>query len=72
MKNRLTGFLTVAFIFAMTSLFGQSESSDFFRSVGKIYVVVAVLVSILVGLLIFLVYMERRIAKLEQQLKEES
>ena len=37
------------------------------RSDGKIYVVVAVVVTILVGLLLYLVRLDRKITKLEQR-----
>ena len=44
----------------------QGEPTDFMRSNGKIYVVVAVIVIILVGLFIYLVNLDRKITKLEK------
>ncbi len=44
----------------------QAEPSDFMRSNGKIYVVVAVVVIIVVGLFIYLVSLDRKITKLEK------
>lgn len=66
---------------AITSLFfllamgvqlltAQSESTDFMRNTGKIYVVVAVIVTIFIGIVLFLVYLDRRLTKLEDQIKE--
>jgi len=43
-----------------------AEPSDFMRSNGKIYVVVAVVVVIVVGLFIYLANLDRKITKLEK------
>ena len=43
---------------------------DFMRSTGKIYVVVAVIVAIFIGLVFFLIYLDRRLTKLENQTKD--
>lgn len=51
-------------------LTGQSESTDFMRNTGKIYVVVAVIVTIFIGIVLFLVYLDRKLTKLEDQIKE--
>ncbi|MEK9829866.1 MAG: CcmD family protein [Flavobacteriia bacterium] len=54
----------------MTSLFLQAppaEMADLFRSEGKIYVVLAVLGILFVGLAAYLIWMDRRLAKLEKQ-----
>jgi len=51
-------------------VFAQAGSgADFMRSMGKMYVVVAVIVAIFVGILIFLIYLDRKIKKLENQIK---
>jgi CcmD family protein len=42
------------------------EMADLFRAEGKIYVVLAVLGIVFVGLVAYLVWMERRIQKLEK------
>jgi hypothetical protein len=42
------------------------EMADFFRQDGKIYVVVAVLLTIFVGMIVFLLMTERRVSKLEK------
>lgn len=42
------------------------EMADTMRSNGKIYVVVAVMATILVGLLLYLVRIDRRVTRLEQ------
>lgn len=42
------------------------EMADTFRSNGKIYVVVLVISTIFAGIILFLVFLERKIKKLEQ------
>ena len=44
---------------------------DFLRSTGKIYVVVAVIVVVLLGLFAFVWMIDRRLSKLEDQIKED-
>jgi len=67
MKKRVT--LTVLNIFFF--LFGFSQStgggSDALRSDGKIYVVMAVVITILTGLLIYLVRIDRKISRMEKR-----
>lgn len=43
------------------------EMAEQFRSSGKIYVVVAIITIIFLGLVLFLIYLDRRIKKLEKQ-----
>jgi CcmD family protein len=45
--------------------------NDFMRSIGKIWVVVASLLIIFVGIVVFLYFVERRISKLENELDNE-
>lgn len=42
------------------------EMADKMRADGKIYVVVAVILTILIGLILYLVRLDRKISKLEQ------
>jgi NADH:ubiquinone oxidoreductase subunit 6 (subunit J) len=51
------------------SVFAQNGSSveNIMRSNGKIYVVLAVCVTILVGLILYLVSIDRKIAKIEDR-----
>jgi ABC-type amino acid transport system permease subunit len=46
------------------------EMADTFRSEGKIYVVVAVIVAILGGMFVYLIALDRKITSLEKQIKE--
>ena len=45
------------------------DSSDFMRSNGKIYVVVAVIVIIVIGLFLYLYNLDKKISALEKQNK---
>jgi hypothetical protein len=57
-----------------TILFAQTgdsvEMADQLRSSGKIYVVVGVLLTILVGLILFLVMIDRKVSDLEKKINK--
>ena len=55
------------FLFPFNFLVAQ-EDADFMRSMGKMYVVVAVIAAIFIGIVIFLVYLDRKLTKLENQI----
>ncbi len=59
-----------ALLWSTTVLFSQGTDTDFLRSLGKLYVVVAVILVIFLGLVYFLWRMERRIKNIENQIKE--
>ena len=40
------------------------------RSTGKVYVVVAVIVTIFIGIVLFLIYLDRKLTKLENQIND--
>ena len=63
--------VSILFIFAMLSSFAQEnvEMAEELRSSGKIYVVVAVIVVIFLGIATYLFYLERRLSKLEKEQK---
>lgn len=43
-----------------------TEMADIMRSNGKIYVVVAVLATIFVGIIVYLIYIDKKLSKLEK------
>ncbi len=43
------------------------KQTDFMRSNGRIYVVVAVMVTILIGLILYMIRMDRKLSKLEKE-----
>ena len=48
----------------------RPEMADGMRASGKIYVVVAVLVAVFVGIVVYLVLLDRKIGRLEKEIKE--
>lgn len=72
-NNRSRLLFTLLFVLmSVAESWAQAPApeADFMRSTGKIYVVVAVLVAIFVGILAFLVYLERKVTKLETQIND--
>ncbi len=75
MKNKSTiikyiniVILQLTFI-SMATAAGSTE--DFLRSTGKIYSVVAVILVIFIGIVIFLFRLDNKLTKLENQIKNE-
>lgn len=63
-------FLAVSiFLFAQDSTVVQNEEATGMRANEKIYVVVAVLVTILAGLFIFIIRLDKKIGRLEKDAK---
>ena len=48
----------------------DAEMADTFRKEGKIYVVVAVALVILTGIFVYLFLLDRKVSKIEKQLKK--
>lgn len=68
-NNRI---LTALFLlFSITTLPAQSGSADFMRSMGKMYVVVAVIIAVFIGIVLFLVLLDRRLTKIENQINDQ-
>ena len=66
MKKFFSLCLLLCFFLAAFAQEDKPEMADVLRSNGKIYVVVAVLVTILLGLFIYLWRLDRRITRLEK------
>ncbi len=61
-------FLSIIFFVALcANLTAQNLQEDFMGNIGKIYVVIAVIVLIFIGIFALLMQFERRIKKLENQ-----
>ena len=70
MKTSIKYVLTFVFACSATLAFGQDvEMADTFRSEGKIYVVVAIILIILTGLIAFLFLLDRKLTKLEKMME---
>ncbi|MBC6993057.1 CcmD family protein [Neolewinella lacunae] len=71
MTRFTTTFLLLAF--SLGSLLAQSAAeppADFLRSIGKIYVVVAVIVVVFLGLVFYLWSLDRKLTVLEKQIED--
>lgn len=64
--KKIIPFLLSLILSISASAQGEQISSGFMRSNLKIYVVVAVLVLIFLGIVVYLVSMDRRLKKLEE------
>jgi CcmD family protein len=69
MKKALISLIGIQLLMVQF-LHAQSGDADFMRSIGKIYVVVAVIVAIFLGIILFLIYLDRKLTKLENQINE--
>jgi CcmD family protein len=63
----LISILLTATTFAQTQ---QVEMADTMRANGKIYVVVAIVLTVLLGFIVYLVSIDRKLSKLEKELKK--
>jgi CcmD family protein len=72
MKKMYKMILTLVAVLSQFSLFAQTEveMADTMRSDGKIYVVVAIILVIFLGLIGYLILMDRKITRLEKKITE--
>ena len=57
-------------VLANDALAQNAEMADTFRSEGKIYVVVAIILIVLIGLILYLFLMDRKMSRLERIIQE--
>lgn len=68
MKNKIWGAIASCLSFFSTARSQSTETmAGTMRSNGKIYVVVAVLVTIVIGLFIYLIRIDKKVSKLEKE-----
>ena len=69
MRNKRI-FTLITCLMMAAGLMAQNTATDpdFMDSIGKIYVVVAVILVIFFGIIIFLIRLDRKIARLENQI----
>jgi uncharacterized integral membrane protein len=72
MNNILKSLLLTILTLINPLLFAQQavQMADTMRAEGKIYVVVAILVTILLGLLFYVFVMDRKVTRLEKKVTE--
>ena len=59
--------LLLSIVISITNLSANNDSGDYMSNIGKIYVVIAVIVVIFLGIFAFLLIIEKRLKKLENQ-----
>lgn len=62
--------LIFGFLLPGLQVLAQHSDTDFMRSTGKIYVVVAVVLAMFFGIVLFLIYLDRKLTKLENQIND--
>jgi len=68
--NKAIKILLALLLLVNPTLFAQdAQMADVMRSEGKIYALVAIILVIFAGLIVFLVRTDRKISKLEKRLK---
>ena len=70
MHTFLKSFFFLSLFFGPVLLHAQEPGGDFFREIGKIYVVVAVILALFFGIVAYLFYLDRKLTRLEKQLQE--
>lgn len=72
MKNlcKLLSILVFSFVSNMAIAQQEVEMADTMRTNGKIYVVVAIMVILLAGILAYLVIIDRKVTRLEKTVSE--
>ena len=69
-RNRMRVLTVVLFLSVVSISHAQDttkQSTDLMRSNGRIYVVIAVMLTILIGLILFLVRLDKKITNLEKE-----
>jgi hypothetical protein len=59
--------IIVSLILFSTFLKAQNDGGDFMRNTGSIYVVVGVILIIFIGIIAFLINLDKKITKLEKE-----
>jgi len=67
--KRLRYFLAILLLMSFSTLLNAqgSPANDTMRSNGRIYVVIAVILTILIGLVLYIVRLDKKISKLEKE-----
>lgn len=70
MSKRLLLLASLLAASCLQAMAQTKPADDFMRSMGKMYVVVAVIVTVFLGIIVFLVYLDRKLTKFENQTKQ--
>jgi len=74
MEKLIKNILGIALLFVSAIAHGQSEvqMADGMRAEGKIYVVVGIILIVLIGLVVYLFMLDRKVKKLENLLGDKN
>jgi CcmD family protein len=71
MRGYLSFFLVLVLIIGFSGQTMADSGEDFFQSIGKMYVVVAIILIIFLGLSLYLWRLDRKLSQLENKTKYE-
>ena len=69
--TKLISSILLLILMPLLTFAQNGASNDFFGNIGKIYVVVGVLMLLFIGMIGLLIHLERKVAKLEQEVEFE-
>ncbi|MCB0637769.1 MAG: CcmD family protein [Lewinella sp.] len=72
MQARKFALTVLTLVFTHCLLLAQSTGSSTMTGNGKLYVVVAVILTVFVGIIFFLLFLDRRLTKIENQIKDDA
>lgn len=67
----MSRFLLIVLMSFFSIFSASAANSDFMRSIGKIYVVVGVMLLLFLGITLYLILIDRRLTKFENQIKSD-
>ncbi len=68
--KKIIFLINILVLASITTGYAQSGGTDFMRNIGMIYVVIGVIIIIFIGIIAFLINLDRKLTKLENQIKE--
>ncbi|MFN5091338.1 MAG: CcmD family protein [Bacteroidota bacterium] len=67
----MSRFILIVFMSFISIFSASAANADFMRSIGKIYVVVGVMLLLFLGITLYLILIDRRLTKFENQIKSD-
>lgn len=63
-------YISLFILFPMIAFAQENNTDDFFSNIGKIYVVAAVMLLLFGTMIAFMIYLERKLARIEKMLED--
>lgn len=67
----MSRFFLIVFMSFISIFSVSAANADFMRSIGKMYVVVGVMLLLFLGITLYLILIDRRLTKFENQIKSD-